>query len=338
MLSDAIVAADAEGRIVAWNTAATRLLGWTADEARGKRLADLTQQDPATREAPWRGELVLRRKDGRTFSAHVTDEPVRGGFVRTARRAPDGARSEVELLQARAQLAHAEKLTALGMLVSGVAHEVRTPLAYIATNLHILQSRLELAAEGGASTAEALARVEPHLLDALQGVDRINRLVVELRRFQHAPATLRDARSLHEPVAAAVDIFRATSKGRATIEADLQPTLPARCDDGQVQQVVLNLLDNAADANPGGIVRIRTRDTPDGPALAVSDDGPGLEPDVKARMFEAFFTTKRHGTGLGLPIVQRIAKEHGATIDVETGEKRGTTFRITFPPATARGG
>jgi signal transduction histidine kinase len=137
---------------------------------------------------------------------------------------------------------------------------------------------------------------------------------------------------LREVVSVAVDLFRATRRGRVGVRADLR-AVPALCRDvGQIQQVVLNLLNNAAEAMPsGGVVRVTTRSTPGGGEIEVEDHGSGIPSEVQPQLFNAFFTTKTEGTGLGLSICQRIVEAHGGRIRFESGLGRGTTFFVFLP-------
>jgi signal transduction histidine kinase len=105
-----------------------------------------------------------------------------------------------------------------------------------------------------------------------------------------------------------------------------------RVDIGQIQQIVLNLLNNAAEAMPrGGLVRVATRKVPGGGEIEVEDQGPGITPDIQAKLFHPFFTTKPEGTGLGLSICQRIVEGHQGRIHYDTRPGRGTTFSVFLP-------
>lgn len=294
--------------------------------------------------ASWAAEYRLVRGDGAYLEVLdrariLRDERGRAERVLgimtdvTERRA-----AQRELDAARRALARSEKLSALGMLVSGVAHELRTPLAYVATNVHLARTRLEAAAQRGEGAAEALERIAPNLEEAVNGVDRINRLVLELRRFNRARKAPQRLVPLQRSVQAAVDLFRLASTGRAQLAVDAAPTPDVLVDDEQMQQVVLNLLDNAADAAPRGHIRVDVAATPEGARLSVHDDGPGIPPEARKRMFEAFYTTKPHGTGLGLAIVERIVREHGGSIRLESEIGAGTSFHVDFARPLSRAG
>jgi two-component system NtrC family sensor kinase len=225
-----------------------------------------------------------------------------------------------------------EKLSTLGTLVSGVAHEIRTPLTYVTGQLFLLRQRLRQAVEASPELDGVARDLLKHETAALDGMARIDRLVEDLRRFTtHRMGETVEA-DLRDVVAVAVDLFRATRGGRIEVQADLAsaPALPV--DRGQVQQVVLNLLNNSAEAMPaGGRVRIATRAVPGGGEIEVEDHGAGLPPEVEAQLFRPFFTTKPEGTGLGLSICQRIIEAHGGQIRYQTRPGEGTTFVIFLP-------
>ncbi|MBI4014115.1 MAG: response regulator [Candidatus Rokubacteria bacterium] len=241
-------------------------------------------------------------------------------------------RAEQELEAARHQVAMSEKLSTLGTLVSGVAHEIRTPLTYVTNNLYLVRQRLEQAARARPELRELVDEIARYGKAALDGAARIDRLAEDLRRLARRDEAGPVEADLREVVGVAVDLFRATRRGRVDVRADLRsvPVLPL--DVGQVQQVVLNLLTNAAEAMPsGGTVRVVTRSVPGGGEIEVEDQGSGIDPDVEARLFHPFVTTRAEGTGLGLSICQRIVEAHGGSIRFESRGGRGTTFFVFLP-------
>ncbi|HWH08506.1 MAG TPA: PAS domain S-box protein [Candidatus Thermoplasmatota archaeon] len=241
--------------------------------------------------------------------------------------------SEQDLAAARRELAHMEKLSALGTLVSGVAHEVRTPLAYASNHLHWLQMRARQARERPL-TGHELAQFERSVEEALEGLDRINRLVQDLRRFATRDRGQRAPAALHDLVRDAVGLFQSTHRGAHAVDARLGPAPPVLADRAQLQQVVLNLLENAADAMPGGgVVEVETGALDGHAVLRVTDHGPGIPPEAQGRIFDAFYSTKSHGMGLGLSIVKRIVDAHGGDIAFQTRPGEGTTFVVRFPLA-----
>ncbi|HVM46033.1 MAG TPA: ATP-binding protein [Candidatus Thermoplasmatota archaeon] len=236
--------------------------------------------------------------------------------------------------EARAQLSASEKLAAMGSLVSGVAHEVRTPLTYLTNSVYLARARLDRLARQGAATTEELEEVSRLLDAAEEGAQRMNHLVRDLRRFIQARPDETTRAGLHEVAQAALRLFAATHRADVAIASELAPTPPVTLDVVQAQQVVLNLLQNAAEARRDAHVRVWTRAVGEDAELGVEDDGPGVPPEVAGRMWEPFFTTKREGTGLGLAIVRRIVEAHGGTIRHEAREPRGARFVVRFPPSS----
>jgi signal transduction histidine kinase len=240
-----------------------------------------------------------------------------------------------ELDDARRQMAHSERLAALGSLVSGLAHEIRTPLASAMNHVSLLQSRLARV-QAGESPATALADAPGHAAATLDALERINRLVEGLRRFTRLEEGKREKLSLDAPAHEAVRIFQSAHRGVLDMRAELVPTTPVLLDKVQLEQVLLRLLENAADAMPGGRlgrVLVTTRETPLAVELVVEDNGVGMPPDVAARVFDEFFTTKPGRAGLGLSIARRIVEAHGGAISVRSKPGEGTTFVVSLPKA-----
>ncbi|HET6403886.1 MAG TPA: PAS domain S-box protein [Candidatus Thermoplasmatota archaeon] len=335
---------DPEGRIRSWNPAAERLLGYTPEEVIGNTAHMFYTPDDLKIRLPERELEIARaegrcemeawrvRKDGTRYWASVVVTALKDdkgnirGFSKLHRDVTERKKAREELENARQRVAQHEKLSTMGTLVSGVAHEIRTPLTAIANSVHLIR----LLAERGAASPDALKR---HTELALEGVDRINALVQDLRRFKRVDSGHRTVTSLHAVVGEALSLFRAAHRGRVDVVADLQPTPLAEVDPAQMQQVVLNLLQNASEAmSHGGTVELRTGAGPNGTAaLIVRDAGIGMSAEVKARMFEEFFTTKSEGTGLGLSIVRRIMELHHGRIECDSAPGKGTTFTLLLP-------
>ncbi len=239
-----------------------------------------------------------------------------------------------DLEEAIEQLLQAEKLATLGELVAGVAHELNNPLASV-----LGYSELAL-------RADPPEKVRRYLQIAMSEAERAGKIVRNLLTFARKQASEKKPQFLNEIVEKTLELrayhFR-TSQIR--VERDFDPTLPKTMLDGQqIQQVVLNLLNNAAQAiaerGRGGTIRVVTRRAGDRMQLVVSDDGPGVPPEVQARIFEPFFTTKKDGkgTGLGLPLCSRIVEEHGGRIWVESKPGEGATFVVELPIVEGREG
>lgn len=333
-------------RVLAVNETMARMLGRAPADLVGldttllvvaeEREAGLARQDARTANggSPQSFHCHLLRRDGSRFLAHVTGRPLRGEprrYLAFVRDLSDEERARDAVEAARRQIAHSEKLSALGSLVSGVAHEIRTPLTYLQNSLFLLQRRLDRIEREEAWPA-AIAGAREQLAITLDGVERIARLVDDLRRFTRLTPQARRIDTLAAATREGVALFQATHRGRAVVRSDLAATPDVHVDTLEVQQVVLNLLANACDASPPGHpVRIRTRVAKGGARLEVEDDGIGIPEEVQARMWDPFFTTKSEGTGLGLSIVKRIAESAGADLLCESAPGKGTRFRLLFP-------
>ncbi|MEM1413804.1 MAG: response regulator [Myxococcota bacterium] len=232
----------------------------------------------------------------------------------------------------RRTLLHDDRLRSLGALAAGVAHEVNNPAAFILANLESLEDAIAANAASLPDAGDMLASVR----ESREGVARIRRLVENLQLFAR-PArervvdvplgqVLREATTLAMP--------RLRQHGaRVVVEGDPLPSLAAY--EGQLAQVVVNLLVNAAQAmgRRGGFVRLRGAVHPDEIRIAVVDDGEGIAPERLKRVFDPFYSTKAagEGVGLGLALCSDIAQRHGGRIDVESELGGGSTFTLVLP-------
>jgi polar amino acid transport system substrate-binding protein len=265
-------------------------------------------------------------------------------------------RAVEELRIHQQQLVQADKMAALGVLVSGVAHEINNPNGYILLNMPILKAAFEDALEAletrGADTAgltlgglpwERMREQIPLMLDeTLAGGRRIKHIVEDLKDFarrEDSPAL--EPVDLNEVARAAVRLLGAALR-RAThrFELELGEGLPrVRANAQRIEQVVVNLLVNACEAlpDPGRRIRLSTRHEParGQVVLEVVDEGVGIRPEDLARVTDPFFTTKRArgGTGLGLSVSAGIVEAHGGTLELASAPERGTTATLGLPPA-----
>ncbi|MHB8584510.1 MAG: two-component system sensor histidine kinase NtrB [Thermoplasmatota archaeon] len=338
-----------DGTFLRVNGKFCRTLGHTASELLTRDLAAVLQPDhravvhraeEALRHDPdgsYQAEVQCIRKDGDlvwtnlTLSRVRSDESPGEDFLAVLEDITARKKADSELALARRELGHLEKLSALGTLVSGVAHEVRTPLAYMANHLQLVDARLQRL-EARALTPTERLEMRQAIAEALEGVDRINSLVRSLRRFATPTPTQRSADDINLVLGEALDLFEATHRNLVAVEVSLGNVPPVLVDRLQMQQAILNLLENAYEAmGSGGRITIVTRSSGDGIDLLIGDEGPGVPDEVRLRIFDPFFTTKSHGMGLGLSIVKRIVDEHGGSITVQSSPDHGTTFRIALP-------
>jgi PAS domain S-box-containing protein len=223
------------------------------------------------------------------------------------------------------QLIHSEKLAGIGILASGVAHEINNPLSGII-------GMAEIALE-----EEEASNKRSYLMDILNCAKRINEIVRGLRSYSRAAK--KEELSLvdiHEVLEESVKMVRLAVK-TAPVEVirKFQPIEKIEGNIGEIQQVFTNLITNSLQAmdGKGGMVTLSTRSLKDSIEVKVMDDGRGIPEKYLSQIFDPFFTTKSpgEGTGLGLNIVYRIITKYKGTIDVESKERMGTTFTITFP-------
>jgi len=279
-------------------------------------------------------ELFGLRKDGTEFPVEVNVSLLQteGGELvsNSIRDISDRKSKEAELEASRHQVAVSEKLASLGTMVSGFGHEVRTPLTYINTNLDLIKIQIDKVARGEMDPTDASETIAKLVLKSKDGVQRADKIVQQLRQFAKAQLKTEPA-DLLEVVTNTVELFRSVHNGQLVVKADLRPVNTFEMDKGQIQQVLINLLNNAAEAmGNAGILEVRLGETPGGAEIEVKDTGPGIPKEVQPRIFDPFFTTKAEGTGLGLPISRRIIEAHGGTIGFTTSPN-GTTFKVTLP-------
>lgn len=236
----------------------------------------------------------------------------------------------VELEASRARAARHEKLASLGTLAAGVAHEIRNPLTAINVRLHSLKKNLV-----ANSSEQEDALVIGH------EIQRLERIVQEFLQFARPTDPKCFAVSADSLLARMQALFGPQLE-KASIRLNLEsaPDIWVRVDPHQIEQVLINLIQNAAQSLAGdGTITLRVRTGTARLAarvrpvvmLEVSDTGKGIPPEVQKRMFDPFFTTKEEGTGLGLAIAARIVEKHGGALECRSEANRGTTFAILLP-------
>jgi ligand-binding sensor domain-containing protein/signal transduction histidine kinase/CheY-like chemotaxis protein len=244
-----------------------------------------------------------------------------------------------ELQTTRERLAHAEKMAAVGTLAAGVGHEINNPLAFIISNMHYAAEEVRQAGEREGKDGAWAEDVEQALREALQGADRVRRIVQDLKAFSRMQPAQPQQVELQAVLELAFSLADVELRHRAVVVKDYTPGLKVLGDETRLGQVFLNLLTNAAQAIPEGRsqsneIRITTRRDERGQAVvSVSDTGTGIAPDVLPRIFEPFFTTKPvgAGTGLGLSICHSYVQAMGGDILVLSEQGHGTTFEVVLP-------
>ena len=247
-------------------------------------------------------------------------------LVETFNRMTDDLKSATDSLVA------AERVAAWQEVARRLAHEIKNPLTPIRMSLETLLA----ASARGALDERFKTLFHESARAVLEEVDRLKRIVDEFSHFARLPrpqAQPVELAALVQPVMA----LYAPHDG-LTYDVQLEPDVRALADRDQVTQVLVNLVKNAEEAmaGAGGRITVRVHGTSTHAVLEVSDEGPGIAPELRARLFEPYVTTKPQGTGLGLAIARRIAQEHGGTLDAVDATPKGTCFRLSLPRLSDR--
>jgi signal transduction histidine kinase len=235
----------------------------------------------------------------------------------------ENSRLSRELRRSEAFLQRANRLSSLGMLAAGIAHEIRNPLTAVKTFLDLLPQRID--------DREFLGQFRDLSLAELKRVTDLIAELLTLGRSTNVTRSDVDLLSAIEPVVRLMDsTARKRHVGLRIAAAPIVTRVHA--DPDQLKQIVLNLLLNAIEASPaGGEVTLRVRSIGANVVVEVQDQGVGIPPDQLDNIFEPFFTTKETGTGLGLALVHQMIVEHGGSITVDSEVGRGTVFRVSLP-------
>ena len=223
----------------------------------------------------------------------------------------------------------AERASYVGLLASGLAHEIRNPLNAMNMNLQMLEEELHL-------DPRPLEEDQAELLESTKSeIKRLERLVNNFLTYARPANPRLEAKDLNVVAGEVIRLLAADfQQHRVELKADLEPLLPhVETDETQFKQALINLLVNARQVlGEGGSVTLRTRAGSRGEVVVeVRDDGPGIPEEARERIFEVFYSSRGGGTGLGLPIAKQIVERHGGTIEVDSEIGAGTTFRIRLP-------
>jgi PAS domain S-box-containing protein len=331
-----ILAVDLDNRIESWNAQMEAMYAMSRGEAIGQQLSavfpkefveaiDRFRSDPGVHQI-YKFPLTTRAGEQRTANIAVAPLLSRD-FISVGRIIlVDDITERVTL---ESQLAQADKLTSIGLLAAGVAHEINTPLAVISSYAQMLSKQLK-----------ADPRLAPVLDKITQQSFRAAEIANGLLNFSRTSTTEFRETNLNQVIRDTLSLLEHQFKtAKIRIDLDLAADLPSiHGNPGKLQQVFLNLLLNAKDAMPdGGAMRIATLANGQVEAI-VADNGAGIAPEHLKRIYDPFFTTKttprpgdRRGTGLGLAVSYGIIQEHAGKIRVESALGAGTTFHLEFP-------
>ncbi|MGB4072895.1 ATP-binding protein [Pseudomonas sp.] len=330
-------------------------------------LEEAAKQITGQLQYPITEDFILVDGHGRYCGLGTVLDLLKAMEARIAQRNLVLRKALVDLKESQAQLVQSEKMASLGQMVAGVAHELNTPLGYVKNNVQLLrelsaplfelaeaqatladclgdqdcdESRLAIALDKAAIARDNAA---PELLsedltqlfsDTLYGLEQIAELVVGLKDFARLDRAMSEQVDLNDCIRSALVIARNGIKDKAETQLQLGELPRIPCAPSQINQVLLNLLNNAAQAIDGfGRIVVKTWAEDSAVFISVQDSGRGMSADVQARVFDPFFTTKPvgEGTGLGLSISYKIIQDHGGQIRVASQPGRGTRFLIRLP-------
>ncbi len=345
-----ILAADLEDRVESWNSQIERLTGISRDAAVGRRLSELFPPELCEKFDQVRNEtgvhniykFVLEPPAAFATAAAANGNgkshgPQPSASILNIAIAPlvskdyeqigrlvifDDVTDRDELER---RLVQADKLSSIGLLAAGVAHEVNTPLAVISTYAQMLAKQVS----GDDQKSKLLEKIA-------KSTFRASEIVNSLLNFSRTSSTDFVDVDLNRIVRETVTLIEhQLEKARVEVNLNLDSSLPPiKGNAGKLQQVFLNLFLNARDAmDAGGMLAIRTSNSGDIARVEVADTGQGIAPENLARIYDPFFTTKgaKKGTGLGLSVTYGIVREHGGTIEVESQPGAGTRFHVEIP-------
>jgi two-component system sensor kinase FixL len=347
-----VVVIDETGAIEVFNKAAERIFGYTAAEIAGRNVSELMPSPYRqehdhyiatyleTRKPKIIGigrEVEARRKDGTVFPAELSvgeAAPVAGGhrFVGIIRDITERRRLEEEARQDRERLAHVTRLTMMGEMATGIAHEINQPLTAIAS---YAQACIRLLGDED-------ARHDDEVQDALEQISRqamrAGEVIRRLRTFVRKGENKRTPHDLNALVSEVERLAEVDAKLHgAKLRLELGESLPGVLVDGvQIQQVLLNLIRNGLEAmEEAGVtdepVIVRTERNGNEIEVSVIDSGVGLKPEDEDSLFNPFHTTKKTGMGMGLSISRSIIMSHGGRMWFTRNAERGTTFHFSLP-------
>ncbi len=346
-ISVGILAADLDDRVESWNSQVEQLTGISREAAVGKRFREVLPSDLCFRLDQVKGQTGVHNIYKFTLRPLGVRQPANGvnghssvlaESVVNLAVAPliskDGRqigrlvifdditeRSELER-----RLVQADKLSSIGLLAAGVAHEVNTPLAVISSYAQMLAKQVS-GDEGKSKLLEKIAKQTFRASEIVNSLLNFSR--VSPTEFEEVDLT----RVIRETVGLVEHQF---GKAGIAIQADFDASGTVRGNTGKLQQVFLNIILNARDAmDSGGRLSIRTSSDSGALRIEITDTGHGIEPEHLARIYDPFFTTKgaKKGTGLGLAVTYGIVKEHSGHIEVESQPGAGTRFVLEFPLA-----
>jgi len=350
---DGIVISDHQGRILRFNPAAQRLFGYSEDQVLGQNVSTLMPAPDREQHDGYLHRYITTRKrtiigigrevtglhaDGSFFPLHLSIGEIRGAedprFVAIIHDLSERKATEVVVKQLETHLAHADRLVMLGELTAGIGHEINQPLTAIAAFADAGSRMLK------SDTPQSRDELENILHRISEQAHRAGNVVNRLRALSRRGELTKSTQRMDVLVHSVLQLFDHELKNsKISLHTQFDAALPMLIlDEIQIQQVLVNLIKNALDSlsasdtsNPEIHIRANVSETQ--VLISVSDNGPGVPPNIEMHLFEPFFTTKKHGVGLGLSICKNIAMAHGGNLTYRKPTDSGAEFVLSLPLA-----
>jgi PAS domain S-box-containing protein len=334
-VDDCIFTTDVDGRVVTLNAAGRRLLGHEPRDARAlsyldvldesdRRVAGRAIERAIGAGGAWRGPVTAVTRGGRRFPAHVALACVFDGAGQIL-GAVGVLRDLTEQVATQERLIHREKLASIGEMAAAVAHEIRNPLGGIKMATRLL-----------ASGEAATGRISQEMAESiLSGIGEIESIVSDLLDYARETRLDRQDYPLARILAPVADAYREQGRERGidVVTRGLDDPIVATVDGQRLRQAFGNVMQNAMEATDrraGARVTVALYARGDAAVVEVSDNGSGIDPAVREKVFQPFFTTKPAGTGLGMAIVKKIMDLHGGEVEIGSAPGQGTTVRLVL--------